>query len=55
MNDKKLRKVSCDPICGFMIQSHKEDEVLDFVKTHAKNTHNMNMTKEDIMKRMQYV
>ena len=55
MKDDKLKKVSCDPICGFEIQSHDEKEVKDIVMTHAKKAHNMDMKNEDIMMKMQYL
>lgn len=55
MENNKLKKVSCDPMCGFTIQSHDEEEVVDMVKTHGKKAHNMDLKREDVMMKMQYV
>lgn len=44
-----LKSISCDPMCGFMVQSHDEKEVLDLAMTHAKKVHpEMNMTMNQI-------
>ncbi len=43
-----LKKVECDPTCGFMVRSHDEKELIDLVKQHAKKSHNMNMSEKDI-------
>jgi predicted small metal-binding protein len=50
--DKKLKRVSCDPMCGFMIQSHDEKEIIEDVKMHAKKVHNMTTTDNDIKAKM---
>lgn len=34
-----LEKISCDPLCGFMIQSHDHNELLDLTMRHVKNAH----------------
>lgn len=42
-----LKKVECDPTCGFMVRSHDEKELIEIVTRHAKNAHNMTITKKD--------
>ncbi len=50
-----LKKVSCDPMCGFMIQSHDETEILETVKRHVKNAHKMETTDEEVRGKMEDV
>ncbi len=45
---EKLKRVSCDPMCGFMVQSHDENELVGFVKNHVKNVHSKTMSDSDI-------
>ena len=45
---EKLKKVECDPKCGFSIQSHDEKEVIDIVTKHAKKAHSMDITEKDV-------
>jgi predicted small metal-binding protein len=45
---EKLKKVECDPKCGFVIQSHDEKEVIDIALKHAKKAHNMTVTEKDV-------
>jgi predicted small metal-binding protein len=44
----ELKSVSCDPDCGFMVRSHDENEVIQMVKTHAKQAHNKDLTDKDV-------
>ncbi len=44
----KLKKVECDPKCGFAIQGHYEKEVVDVAMQHAKKAHSMNLTEKDV-------
>lgn len=44
---EKLKKVECDPKCGFAVQSHDEKEVIAFAMQHAKKAHNMDVTEKD--------
>ena len=46
----ELMSLSCDPMCGFMIRSHDEKEIIDISKVHAKSKHKMNMTTEEVKK-----
>jgi len=54
--DKELKKISCDPMCGFSVQSHEEKEVVDMAKSHVKNVHpDANYTDEQIKNMMQKI
>jgi predicted small metal-binding protein len=44
---EKLKKIECDPKCGFMVQSHDEKEVIEIAKEHAKKFHNMTLSEKD--------
>ena len=44
----KMKKIECDPACGFMIKSHDEKELIEVVKAHAKKAHNMTITDKDV-------
>jgi predicted small metal-binding protein len=44
----KLKKVECDPKCGFAIQSHDEKEVVDIALQHAKKAHSKDITEKDV-------
>jgi predicted small metal-binding protein len=48
----KLKKVECDPQCGFVVQSHDEKEVIEVAKQHAKKAHQMDITDNDVKKMM---
>ncbi|MCL5432545.1 MAG: DUF1059 domain-containing protein [Patescibacteria group bacterium] len=52
--DKKLMTVECDPMCGFMIRSHDEDEVVDTTKSHLKKIHNQEISDEEAKKQIVY-
>jgi len=45
---EKLKKVECDPKCGFMIQSHDEKEIVAIATAHAKKSHKMTITAKDV-------
>lgn len=44
----KLKRIDCDPACGFMVQSHDEDEAIDIALKHAKEKHGMEETRESV-------
>ena len=46
--DQNLKKIECDPKCGFSVQSHDEKEVIEITKKHAKEKHNMDATIEQL-------
>lgn len=41
------REYSCD-VCDFQIRSENEDELVEFVQQHAKETHDMDVSQEDV-------
>ena len=45
---EEMKKIECDPACGFMIKSHDEKELIEVVKAHAKKAHNMTITDKDV-------
>jgi len=52
----KLKQISCDPACGFMVQGHDEKEVIKFAMEHAKNNHpEMKVTEAGLKKIMKSV
>ncbi len=50
-----LKSVTCDPACGFMIQSRNEKEITEVVIAHAKCAHNKDVTAEDVKAMMKTV
>jgi predicted small metal-binding protein len=45
---QKMKKIECDPSCGFMIKGRDEKELVEIVKIHAKKAHNMTVTDKEI-------
>ena len=45
---EKVKKIECDPKCGFVVQSHDEREVLDIATVHALKKHGMTVTEKDL-------
>jgi len=52
---KTLKKIECDPKCGFMVQSHDEKEVIEIAKQHAKKFHDMTISEKDAKSMMKTV
>ena len=50
--DADLKKIECDPTCGFMVRSHDEKELVEIATRHAKNAHNMTVTEKDAKDKM---
>jgi predicted small metal-binding protein len=50
-----LKSVTCDPACGFMIQSRNEKEITEVVIAHAKSAHNKDLKAEDVKAMMKTV
>ncbi len=48
----RLKSVTCDPTCGFMVRSHDENELISMVKEHSKNIHSKEMTDKEVMAMM---
>ncbi len=47
-----LKKIECDPSCGFMIRSHDEKELIDLVSLHAKKSHDISLSEKEIRDKM---
>ena len=43
-----LKKIECEPSCGFMVRSHDEKELIDLTKQHAKKLHNKVITDKEV-------
>jgi predicted small metal-binding protein len=48
MMAESLKKIECDPKCGFAVQSHDQKELIEIAREHAKKFHNMTATEEQI-------
>ena len=54
--EQELKKISCDPMCGFSVQSHVEDEVVNMAMLHVQNVHpEHNYTKDQVKTMVQKV
>ncbi len=42
-----LKKIECEPICGFSVRSHDEAELIRIAKEHAEKKHGMKVTDKD--------
>ena len=46
---KELKEIACDPICGFMVRSHDEKELIKIGLEHAKEFHKeIKVTEKDL-------
>jgi len=45
---EKLKKIECEPKCGFLVRGHDEKEVVEIALQHAKKAHKMNITEKDV-------
>lgn len=51
--DQKMHSISCDPMCGFMVKSHDENEVVDLAMKHVSSKHSeKNLTMEQVKSSM---
>lgn len=48
INMHGVKHISCIPECGFMVQSHDEDEIVDMAKMHVETAHNQTIADGDI-------
>ncbi len=48
----QLKKVECDPTCGFMVRSHDEQEIYRIVKDHAFKSHKMKVTDKELKEKI---
>ena len=45
----ELKKLECDPSCGFMARSHDEKELIEIALEHAKKFHKeIKVTEKDV-------
>jgi len=52
----QLKEITCDPICGFMVRSHDEDEVVNLAFMHVTKSHpDLKATRQDLKKDMKSV
>ena len=42
-----LKKIECDPSCGFLVRSHDENEVVRMAREHVKNIHHKDISEQD--------
>ena len=44
---QQLKKITCEPLCGFVVISHDEKELIEIAIQHVKNVHKMVLTEKD--------
>jgi len=47
---EQMKKAQCPSPCNFMVKSHDEKEIVEFVMQHAKKSHNMDLAEQDAKK-----
>ena len=50
--NQELKQIQCDDMCGFMVRSHDEKEVVQLAKQHVKNVHKMDVSDADLKNKM---
>jgi len=50
-----LKELVCDPLCGFKVQSHDENEIVSIGLSHTKNMHQLNMTASEIRSQLKTI
>ena len=53
--EANVKRITCDPACGFMVQSHDEQELIEITKKHAKEKHKMDTSADQIKSMMETV
>jgi predicted small metal-binding protein len=43
----EMKKIDCDPNCGFMVRSSDEKELIEVIIQHFKRTHNIALSERD--------
>jgi len=43
----ELKKIDCDPNCGFMVRGSDEKELTEVIIQHFKKTHNIALSEKD--------
>jgi len=49
---EELKKIECDPMCGFMVRSHDEKELVEIAKEHVKKIHKMKASDKELKERI---
>lgn len=49
---ENLKKIECDPMCGFMVRSHDEMELIEIAKQHVEKVHKMKASDKDIKEKI---
>ena len=47
-----IYSIGCEPECGFVVQSHDQEEVIGFTKAHLRTAHNKNMSDSEVEEMM---
>ncbi|HVM45180.1 MAG TPA: hypothetical protein VM582_04535 [Candidatus Thermoplasmatota archaeon] len=45
---RNLRRIECDPLCGFVLQDHNENELIDVTIRHVRTEHGKTLTPADV-------
>jgi predicted small metal-binding protein len=45
---EQLKKIECDPKCGFLVRSHDEKEIIAIAAEHAKKFHHETVSEKEI-------
>ncbi len=45
-----LQRIICDPECGFIVQSHDENELVSVGMQHAKDAHKITVSADEARK-----
>jgi predicted small metal-binding protein len=46
----QMKKIECPSPCNFSVKSHDEKELVEIAMQHAKKSHNMSITEQDVKK-----
>lgn len=49
---ENYKKIECDPMCGFMVRSHDEKELIEVAKQHMEKVHKMKASDKDIKEKI---
>ncbi|MGO9645267.1 MAG: DUF1059 domain-containing protein [Candidatus Bathyarchaeia archaeon] len=44
------KEVTCSPPCSFRVRSERDDEIVTMVQQHAKNAHQKDVGRDDVLK-----
>lgn len=46
----QMKKIECPSPCNFSVKSHDEKELVEIAVQHAKKSHNMSISEQDVKK-----